>query len=95
VKLGNLFFLDKGEIMITFLIKNWKEEDLAYRISDILVGGNRPSKTYKKENDSWALGANNWFLNVNSSEGTAKLTYRYAKTPEEWAALKTVIEMVL
>lgn len=81
--------------MITFLIKRWKEEELAYRISDILVGANRPSKTYKKENGNWALGANDWFLDVNSSEGTAKLTYRYTKTPEEWAALKVVIEMVL
>jgi hypothetical protein len=82
--------------MITFLIKNWKDEEkLAYRISDILVGANRPSKTFKKENGHWVLGANNWFLEINHKEGAAKLNYRYTKTAAEWEALRVVIEMVL
>jgi len=85
-----------GEIMITFLIKTWtREEELANRISQILVGDLPTSKPFKKENGDWALGSNNWFLDINASEGTGKLTHRYGKTNEEWAALKAVIEMVL
>lgn len=82
--------------MITFLIKSWtREKDLANRISDILVGETHNSCPFKKENGDWSLGGNNWFLDINPSEGTAKLTHRYGKTTEEWAALKSVIEMVL
>jgi hypothetical protein len=77
--------------MITFLTKNWKEQQLAKRISDILVGDK--SSIPRKENGNWSLDSN-WFLKV-LDDGSAKLTYRYEKSPEQWAALRVVIEMVL
>lgn len=80
--------------MITFLIKRWKEKELAKRICDILVGENTIAHPCKKEDGSWSL-ASDWFLNINLEEGTAKLTCRYTRTPEQWVALKVVIEMVL
>lgn len=80
---------------IQFKMNGWQPSDLAVRVAQI-IGFSEVCPPFERDG-RWQLNASNdWWLHIKDDD-TAELTYRYwgAHSPEQWHALKTVIEMFL
>lgn len=95
---------------VQFLIsRRWSRGDsflsLAERVSDIVRGNVNGFKPYRKKDDSSEIyhldSGNDWWLEIKVMEGAkvGELRYRYDHpnnvSPQEWDALRTVIEWAI
>ncbi len=85
---------NKLEGVVVFEIGRWKDEkELAKRLS--VYGIHNPEYPFKKDEYSWDLGGNDWWLTVEGP--LARLSYRYGKAypAEYWKALRLVVGYAL
>ncbi len=78
--------------------QRWREDErkLAKRLTDIVVGSHHNGPYWLAESPKWQLDdGNNWWMVVDGDD--VVINYRYSKnmTPEQWDALKLVINWAL
>lgn len=85
-------------IMTFTALPVWRQhrDQLTKRVAEIIgFTADCPPYQYPKESDRWVLNSSNdWWLTFQA-DGTCDLRYRYQCKPEQWAALKAVVEMFL
>jgi hypothetical protein len=74
--------------------RRYQHRELAERMTALVVG--TPMRCYEIAPGHWQLGdCNDWWLTFHKDGTTAELSNRYQRSPEAWASLQTVIEMLI